>query len=66
MSEDDFLRAIQRYHDEHPVDKIQVPEDVSEDEAVRAVQEQIEQAGFSCPEEQALEIVRQARAGKQS
>lgn len=42
--------------------RIEVPDDVSEDEAVQAVQRQITDAGLECTEGEALRIVRDARA----
>ena len=42
--------------------RIEVPDDVSEDEAVQSVQRQITDAGLECTEGEALRIVRDARA----
>ncbi len=42
--------------------RIEVPDDLSEDEAVQAVQRQITDAGLDCTEGEALRIVRDARA----
>lgn len=42
--------------------RIEVPDDVSEDEAVQSVQRQITDAGLECTESEALRIVRDARA----
>lgn len=62
MADDDLdlYGELEKYRRERAPSQISVPTDVSEDEAVRAVQEQFERAGFECPEEQAREIVREA------
>jgi hypothetical protein len=53
---------IYRYIDDHFPDGLHVPPDVSEDEAVIAVQNQFSDAGFGCPEELARDIVLKARS----
>lgn len=53
-----FDDAIQKYLDENLPKGISVPVGVSEDEAIRSVQEQFH--GFRCPEETARSIVREA------
>jgi hypothetical protein len=61
MADDDWADDIQKYIEENFPKGVNVPTGVSEDEAVRAVQEQFTKAGFGCPEEQARDLVRQAR-----
>jgi hypothetical protein len=59
----DFGDEIQRYVDDNFPKGVSVPTGVSEEEAIRSVQEQF--PGFLCPEETARGIVREAwrRAG---
>jgi hypothetical protein len=59
---EDVVGDMERYFDEHCPDEVQVPDSISDDEAVRAVQHQYGQAGFECLEEQAREIVQEARS----
>jgi hypothetical protein len=59
MADDDIVGDIERYRRENSPTGITVPTGVSEDQAVRAVQEQFEQAGFGCTEETARELVRE-------
>ena len=54
----DFGDEIQRYVDDNFPKGVRVPTGVSEEEAVRSVQEQF--SGFVCPEETARRIVREA------
>jgi hypothetical protein len=61
MAEDNPIGEIQKYLNEHPSDEIHVPDGVGDAEAVHAVQQLYDQAGFDCPEAQAQEIVREAR-----
>jgi hypothetical protein len=51
---------VQRHVDENFPKGVSVPTGVSEDEAIRAVQEQFQEAGFACPEETARMIVQEA------
>lgn len=51
---------IQRRVDEKLPKGVSVPTGVSEDEAIRAVQEQFQEAGFDCPEETARNLVQEA------
>jgi len=67
--DDDVVEDIQRQAQDL-IDQLQqqgivVPTGVSEDEAVQMVQDQFSEAGFECPDDQAREIVRQARAQQQ-
>jgi hypothetical protein len=63
MSDDDDLaKEIQRKIEGMFPEGVSVPTGVSEDEAVQAVQDQFTVAGFDCPEEQARDLVRQARS----
>lgn len=54
----DFGDEIQRYVDDNFPKGVRVPTGVSEDEAIRSVQEQF--PGFTCPEEAARRIVHEA------
>jgi hypothetical protein len=56
--DDDLVNEIQRKIQEMFPEGVSVPTGVSEDEAVRAVQDQFTVAGFDCPEEQARDLVR--------
>jgi hypothetical protein len=64
MADDDWADnvadRIRKHVDENFPKGVSVPTGVSEDEAVRAVQEQFTKAGFGCPEKKAREIVRKA------
>jgi hypothetical protein len=51
---------IKRYVDDKFPKGVSVPTGVSEDEAIRSVQEQFRQAGFGCPEETARGLVHEA------
>jgi len=57
--------VIRRHVDENFPKGVSVPTGVSEDEAIRSVQEQFQKAGFGCPEETARRLVQEAwrRAG---
>jgi hypothetical protein len=52
--------VIQRHVDDNFPEGVNVPTDVSEDDAVRVVQEQFQEAGFECPEETARNLVQEA------
>jgi hypothetical protein len=56
---------VRSYINENFPKGVNVPTGVSEDEAIRSVQEQFKEAGFECPEETARGIVQEAwrRAG---
>jgi len=56
---------IKRYVDDKFPKGVSVPTGVSEDEAIRSVQEQFRQPGFGCQEETARGLVHEAwrRAG---
>lgn len=58
---DGVVGDLQRYVEEHSPDEIRVPDSISDDEAVHAVQHHYGQAGFECPEKHAREIVLEAR-----
>jgi hypothetical protein len=58
MSSVDHL--IEQYFEEHFSAGVQVPADISEDDAIRVVQEQFDDAGFDCSEETARGIVHEA------
>ncbi len=58
MSDLDHL--IERYIEEHFPESVNVPTGVSEDEAIRSVQEQYDGAGFECSEETARGLVQKA------
>jgi hypothetical protein len=61
--EDDLAEEIQRQAQER-IDilggEIEVPAGVSEEEAMRTVQEQFRKAGLECPDDEARRIVRSA------
>jgi hypothetical protein len=59
--DDDLVKEIQRKIQQMFPQGLSVPNGVSEDEAVQAVQDQFTVAGFDCPEEQARDLMRQAR-----
>jgi hypothetical protein len=50
--------GIQDFIDKNFPQGVNVPTGVSEDDAVRAVQEQFTNAGFDCPDETARGLVR--------
>ena len=56
MSSLDHL--IDQYFEEHFAAAVKVPADVSDDDAIRSVQEQFDDAGFDCSEETARALVR--------
>ncbi len=58
MSMMDFL--IEQYFDELIAGGVKVPTTVSEDDAIRAVQEQFDDAGFDCSEDTARGLVHEA------
>jgi hypothetical protein len=58
---DEVAKAVERHVKENFPEGVSVPTGVSEDEAVRAVQKQFEDAGFGCPDETARDLVRRAR-----
>jgi hypothetical protein len=58
---DDVVGDMERYVEEHSPNRIHIPDSVSDEEAVLAVQHEHEQAGFACLEEQAREMVLEAR-----
>ena len=58
---EDVIGDMQRYVDEHSPQRVHIPDSISDEEAVLAVQHEHEQAGFECLEEQAREIVLEAR-----
>jgi hypothetical protein len=58
MSSMDHL--IEQYFEEHFPAGVQVPTNVSEDDAIRSVQEQFDDAGFDCSEETARGLVHEA------
>jgi hypothetical protein len=58
MSSLDHL--IEQYFEEHVAAGVQVPINVSEDDAMRSVQEQFDDAGFDCSEETARGLVHEA------
>ena len=58
MSSMDYL--IDQYFEEHFAAGVQVPINVSEDDAIRSVQEQFDDAGFDCSEETARGLVHEA------
>jgi len=55
---DQIEQQMERYLEEHFPGGPQIAADVSEDEKVRAVQEQLGEAGFNCPDETARKMVR--------
>jgi hypothetical protein len=59
---DDVVGDMERYVDEHSPDRIHLPDSVSDEEAVLAIQHEHQQAGFECLEEQAREMVLEARS----
>ncbi|WP_195166901.1 hypothetical protein [Mycobacteroides abscessus] len=59
--DDDFMRQVNDYVEKNAPKKIEVPDDISEDEAVLAIQKQFEDAGFGCDRDTALEIIQEAR-----
>jgi len=61
MSDLDHL--IERYIEEHFSESVNVPTDISEDEAIRFVQEQFDDAGFECSEGTARGLVQKAWRG---
>jgi hypothetical protein len=48
---------IEQYFEEHFAAGVRVPTNVSEDDAIRSVQEQFDDAGFDCSEETARGLV---------
>jgi hypothetical protein len=58
MSSMDHL--IEQYFEAHFPEGVQVPTTVSEDDAIRSVQEQFDDAGFDCSEQTARGIVQKA------
>ncbi len=58
MSSLDHL--IEQYFEEHFSAGVKVPTTVSEDDAIRSVQEQFDDAGFDCSEDTARGLVREA------
>jgi hypothetical protein len=58
MSSLDHL--IEQYFEEHFAEGVKVPTTVSEDDAIRSVQEQFDDAGFDCSEETARGLVHEA------
>jgi hypothetical protein len=58
MSSMDYL--IDQYFEEHFAAGVQVPINVSEDDATRSVQEQFDDAGFDCSDETARGLVHEA------
>jgi len=61
MADDGAIGAIKAFLEQNPPDEISIPDSVGHAEAVHAVQEQYDEAGLECTEEQAEEIVREAR-----
>jgi hypothetical protein len=59
MSSLDHL--IEQYFEEHFAAGVKVPANVSEDDAIRSVREQFDDAGFDCSEETARGLVHEAR-----
>ncbi len=59
---DDVVGDMERYVDEHSPDRLNIPDSVSDEEAVLAIQHEHQQAGFECLEEQAREMVLEARS----
>lgn len=59
-NEDDLAEEIRRKIQAGFPNGLRVPLGVSEDEAVRAVQDQFREAGLDCSDEAAREIVGQA------
>jgi hypothetical protein len=61
----DLGDAVERYVNDKFPKGVSVPTGVSEDEAIRSVQEQFRDAGFGCPQETARGLVQEAwrRAG---
>ncbi|OBI01681.1 hypothetical protein [Mycobacterium scrofulaceum] len=55
---DEIEEQIERYLADNFPDGLHIPAEVSEDEKVQAVQEQLSEAGFNCPDDTAREIVR--------
>lgn len=51
---------IEQYFEEHFVEGVKVPTNVSEDDAMRSVQEQLDGAGFDCSEKTARGLVHAA------
>jgi hypothetical protein len=60
MSSLDHL--IDQYFEQHFAEVVKVPATVSEDDAIRSVQEQFDDAGFDCSEETARGLVHEAWA----
>jgi hypothetical protein len=58
MSSLDHL--IDQYFDQHFANGVTVSTTMSEDDAIRSVQEQFDDAGFDCSEETARGLVHQA------
>ena len=58
MSSLDHL--IEQYFEEHFAAGVKVPTNVSEDDAIRSVQEQFDDAGLDCSEETARGLVHEA------
>jgi hypothetical protein len=57
----DLGDAIERYVKDNFPEGVNVPLGVSEEDAIRSVQEQYEEAGFHCPDETARNLVQEAR-----
>jgi hypothetical protein len=62
MADNRPIAAIKAFLDQNPPDEIDIPDSVGDAEAVHAVQHQYDVAGLECTEEQAEEIVREARS----
>jgi NAD(P)-dependent dehydrogenase (short-subunit alcohol dehydrogenase family) len=58
MSSMDHL--IDQYFEEHFAEGVKVPTNVSEDDAIRSVQEQFDDAGIDCSEQTARGLVHEA------
>lgn len=59
----DLDDVIERYIEKHFPDSVHVQTGVSEDEAIRSVQDQFDDAGFECSEETARGLVQKAWRG---
>ena len=62
---DEIARAVKQHVEENFPKGIHVRTGVSDDEAVRDVQQQFQDAGFDCPDETARDLVRRARKQQQ-
>ena len=58
---DEVAKAVEQHVKDNFPKGVSVPTGVNDDEAVRAVRKQFQDAGFDCPDETARDLVRRAR-----